>query len=246
MGGAGATGGDGGTGGSVPPPVSLFVTVVETIPVDSDGLVPEGDPALNAPPLAGVKICESDTVNCVTSNVDGKAVLELPVNQEVAVTMEKDGYVPVIFAYLTDTTFGGDQGHYKPSNENSAVLFTEHLALAYPLQGGTIIVTTFPATTAGVTFDLVDETNEAFYFDAESRRYSFDLDATTGDPMPWNLPLAMGGFAELSPGEYEIEFGGAADGCVGSRLAWPGRTMNSIRLPVKEGFVTFGSIGCNF
>jgi hypothetical protein len=74
--------------------------------------------------------------------------------------------------------------------------------------------------------------------------YSLDLEATTAATITANtLPLAEGGFTEVTPGEQQFELGG----CDSPRLLWGWPVEgapNRIRVPVREGFITFGSIVC--
>ncbi|MGB5695719.1 MAG: hypothetical protein WBM46_08715 [Polyangiales bacterium] len=236
---AGAAGG-GAMGGSGGGTVSLFTRVIESRPVQPDGTVVLGDLST---PVSGVKVCQLDTTNCGTTNAQGKLVLELPSNQEVAVSYEKEGYGSTIFATETDDMFREVQDFDLTPDEQWAAL-AEQLGVAYPFTGVALArVPTDPL--AGVTFELVGTTAEAFYFDAETMRYTFDLEASTAFLQGYDFPLAWGGFLELSSGEHEIVYGGTAGDCTEPSLAWPGNMPNSIRLPVREGFRTYGSIICD-
>jgi hypothetical protein len=102
---------------------------------------------------------------------------------------------------------------------------------------------------AGVTFvavgSTIDMVGEAFYFDWATEQYILDLDATTGAPDASLLPLAGGGFIEVAPGEQQFEFGGVAGDCSLVSLGWPvNGAPNRIRVPVLEGYTTYGSIVC--
>ena len=57
--------------------------------------------------------------------------------------------------------------------------------------------------------------------------------------------LGIGGFTEVTPGEVQVKAGGTADRCI-PRLSdgWPGDDMNTITLPVREGYVTHGILDC--
>jgi len=96
---------------------------------------------------------------------------------------------------------------------------------------GTILIAT---NLAGVTFELVDATGELFYVE-EGVGWNPNLTETTTN--------GQGGFTEVTPGKYQINFGGTGQECT-LRQAWPGGDENSIRLPVQEGFVTRASMTC--
>ena len=88
---------------------------------------------------------------------------------------------------------------------------------------------------AGGTFDLLDEAATPFYSD-EQQETTVGLTATTS--------TGRGGFFEVAPGEHQIEFGGTATNCT-ARTAWPGDTANRIRVPVRAGHLSYGSMSCD-
>jgi hypothetical protein len=236
-GGSGDTGGDGGTGGTAgsggmggaagmggtggDPVGELSVTVTEVLGFSWEDTI-EG------PPLEGVELCETGTSNCATTDAEGEAILMLPLFQEVSYTVEKEGWVPWLIAGFltagraTQIVMLGDQ----LAEEISVIMGTP-----YPWEGGVIALTPFPRM-AGVTFDLVDAVAEGFYED-EAGIPNPDLTATTSD--------GRGGFVEVSPGEYEVEFGGTATTCT-LNFGWAGDAANRIRLPVQVGYLSFGSM----
>lgn len=242
-GGTSGTGGMAGSGGTPGPEVlSLLVEVVEFDPDEVNGL---------GPPFEGARVCQVDADNCVLSNPDGRATLNLPANQDVAWTVEKDGYGPFVFGDATDETFGGPVG----SGNALVAMFTHEqlaaiaaqLGTAYPWTGGIVGLNRGGGPHPGMTFTPVGSTvaavGEGFYFDAAMEQYSLDLEATTAFPRPWNIPLAAGGFTEVTPGEQQFELGGTAGDCV-PNFGWHGDGPNRIRLPVLEGHITWGSMLC--
>jgi hypothetical protein len=91
----------------------------------------------------------------------------------------------------------------------------------------------------------IDAVGEAFYFDASTEQYSLDLEATTAfSGAADSLPLVQGGFADVTPEEQQFEFGGTAGDCLVS-WGWPGDAPNRIRVPVRKGFRTYGSMACD-
>jgi len=106
-----------------------------------------------------------------------------------------------------------------------------------------------PLGFAGVTFTPMGPTSDAvgerFYYDVATEQYSLDLEATTGAPSANLLPLAEGGFTEVAPGEQQFEFGGTIGDCSLVSWGWPGDTPNTIRVPVRDGYITYGSMVCD-
>jgi hypothetical protein len=95
-----------------------------------------------------------------------------------------------------------------------------------------------PAGNDGVvdaTLELLGTTGKVFYVD-EDGNWSLDLTATTS--------AGHGGFVELSPDEYQVEIGGAAENCVVAR-GWPSDLENTIRVPVRAGYVTIARVDCD-
>jgi hypothetical protein len=86
-----------------------------------------------------------------------------------------------------------------------------------------------------VTFDLVDETAQVFYRDEEGTPTP-GLTATTSN--------GTGGFFEVPPGEYQVEFGGNATNCV-PREGWPGDAPNRTKVQARAGFITFAGMRCD-
>ena len=249
-GGSGGSGGTAGTGGSAGAGGTGGMPEVRMYLFSIDELNPDG----TTPPLEGVNVCQADTDNCFTSNELGRAALAVPFNQEIMFTFEKEGYGSRIFADVSDETFGpnanGDGAvtgvRMYPDDQLAAI--AGQLGTPYPWDGGMVGLTGWPAQTAGVTFtpvgSTIDAVGELFYFDAATEQYSPDLDATTAFPAPWRFPLAAGGFTEVTPGEQQFAFGGTAD-CSRPSYAWPGDAPNTIRIPVREGYMSYGSIVCD-
>ena len=85
----------------------------------------------------------------------------------------------------------------------------------------------------GVTYELLSTTGTAYYVDEEGA--TLDLSATTA--------LGDGGFIEVPPGVHQVEFGGTARDCEAS-FAWEGDGSNQIEVPVRTGYITYGSMKC--
>jgi hypothetical protein len=211
--------------------------------------ISESLPDLSTAPSEGVEICQADTDKCDPTDANGLAELDVPSNQEVAFTLKKEGYGSYIIGDVTDGPVGGMTRRMYPHDQLEAI--AEQLQTPYPREGGTVglAVAGLPDF-AGVTFIPVGSTSgavgEPFYYDADSepRQYSLDLEATTGVSGASLLPLAEGGFTEVAQGEQQFEFGGTVGDCSDVSLGWRGDTPNRIRVPVREGYITYGSMVC--
>jgi hypothetical protein len=199
--------------------------------------------------LEGVMICElGNRDNCVVTDSDGLAVLELPACQEVGFTSEKEGYRSWVNANVTDDTLVNQGGVPMHTHEQTAAI-ADQLQTPYPWEGGAVALIT-NLIPGGLTFapvgSSVGEVGELSYFDVGTGKYDPDLEATEALLGIYNFPLGSGGFVGITPGVHEFEFGGGAGGCTGVSWGWPVEgAPNRIRLPILEGFTTYGSMFCN-
>jgi hypothetical protein len=181
-------------------------------------------------PLPDAEICETDTDNCVMTDAEGMAIIELPSDSEVSYTITKEGFG----SYLISDVNNGRLEH------RFVMYGDEELARLAPLMG-----TTYPWTNTGiillrvysepgVMFDLVGQSETPFYF-SNGDTPSTELDATTSD--------GRGGFTDVAEGEYQVEF---VDPQVLCRpfTAWPGDMDNRVTVPVKPGFISWASMSC--
>ncbi|TNF63263.1 MAG: hypothetical protein EP303_02885 [Deltaproteobacteria bacterium] len=190
----------------------------------------------NGTPLPGVTVCENGTPNCDRSDSTGRAVLRLPIDQEISYTNEKEGYGSQVRADVLSAA--GDT--LSPWMRVDAPLEAryERVMSPYPEVGtGTVFVAVRAqgGGLEGATLKLIGATGKAFYLD-ENRDWSLDLTATTSS--------GQGGFVEVSPDEVQVEIGGTASNCV-VVYGWPSDSANTTRLPVLEGFMTVAVVRCD-
>lgn len=227
-------GGSGGEGGSELVPASLYVF--------------EFGPSFVDMPIKGAAICELDADNCVSTDNAGRATIYFPIDQEIAFTLEKEGYGPWVFANVADEHF--PEGNRLPmyTHEYLAAI-AEDLQTPYPWEGGIVGLLRWLSPHPGVKFLPVGPTaeavGEAFYFDAATSHYSLELEATTRFYGLPDAPLAEGGFTEVVPGVQQFEFVGTAGDCPHASWGWPGDAPNRLRIPVLEGYTTYGSVRCD-
>ena len=234
--GAGGVGGVGGTGGTET--VTLLLNVVTASP---DGPAPPAP----GPPLEGARVCEMGTENCTTSDARGKVILDLPMNQEVAYTIEKEGYGPRVISDVTDEDFPSTTLWEMFTDEQLGEI-AQAIGTPYPWTGGIPgfnLASTLVLTLVGAKLRIVDGTGKPFYLeDAVTWLYSPDLDATQVSVLGGFRPLAVAGFAEVTPGVHEFEVVNGVDCSL--LQGWPGDGPNRIRIPIVEGFNTYGSLIC--
>ncbi|MGB5350194.1 MAG: hypothetical protein WBN10_11375 [Polyangiales bacterium] len=226
-GGSGDTGGDGGIGGGGEAgtggaeSVELSVTVTEAMGFSGP-----------RPPFEGVELCETDTLNCDTTDASGVATIQVPSNQEISYTVSTEGFAPWLIEDVTDETFRATS--WPMFNDMLWEDFSDALMTPYPWTDGGIFLQVHP-NIEGVTFDLVNQAAKQYY-EVEEGGWSLDLTSTTS--------RGLGGFVEVPPGEYQVEFGGTATNCT-PEIAWPGDAANRIRVQVRAGHYGYGSIACD-
>ena len=207
----------------------------------------ESLPDLTTSPSEGVEICEVDADNCVTSDSSGRAELDVRSNREVTFTFEKEGYGKWVVGDVSDENYESLLSR-RMYPDDQLMAIAEQLGTPYPWEGGVVGLVRIPSDVAGVKFAPVESTvgavGESFYYDSATDEYSLDLEATTAHQNSWLLPLGAGGFTEVTPGERQFEFGGTAVNC-GPSWAWPGDGPNQIRVPVRDGYRTYGSMACD-
>jgi hypothetical protein len=204
--------------GGAEPVVSVYVT--EAIGFDGP-----------RPPFEGVELCETDTTNCATTDAEGLAQITVPAFQEVTYTVSKEGFAPYLLADVTDETLRTT--FWPMFSDELWEDFSDALMTPYPWTGGGMFLQVHP-NIEGVTFLLVNETAKQYY--NEVGGWSLDLTSTTSS--------GQGGFVEVPPGEYQVEFGGTATNCT-PEIAWPGDAPNRIRVQVRAGHFGYGSMACD-
>ena len=192
------------------------------------------------PPVSGAEVCLRGTDSCAETDGTGLAVLEVPAESEIAVTITKDGYLPALSPQTTGTetlqretlaltlalaeTLGAVLDTPIPPDGTGAISLT---ALDVPTLNGANGID-------GATWSIMDSTGKRFYF--EGQVPSLDAEATT-------TPLGSGGFVELPPGEYDVELGGSAADCE-VLSGWAGGAAGTTLAPVEEGHLTFVYLIC--
>ena len=230
-GGSGGTAGSGGTGGAGGAETAMLTIYTGDWRPDlpGDGL---------AGPLEGVEVCEADTTNCVVTDSSGLAQLPLPVDEEVILTVEKKGYDPMLGSEKL-VSGGLNWTSFAPATMERVTEQFGRLMSPYPMQGtGSVFIQVYggrPEVAVGATLELIGTTGKRYYRD-EDHNWSLELTATASG--------GGGGFVEISPGEYQIEIGGAVGNCSVYR-GWLGDAPNRVRFPVREGYGSTVRVDCD-
>ena len=230
VGGSGGSGGSGGAGGG------KERTQLTVYLVDWDPTAPGTG---NVGPLPGVKVCEFNTTNCEVTDDTGFAFLQMPTEQEVMVTVEKDGYGSLLGSEVVSAD-GSAFTSFAPKTDVRLGEQYERVMSPYPMAEGTgAIALTInglvEVNEPGATFELIGNGGKAYYRDA-NKDWSLDLTATSTD--------GVGGFVEVTPGEYQIRVGGTAENCVVWR-GWLSDLPNTVRVPVREGLTSVLRMNCD-
>ena len=85
--------------------------------------------------LADVEVCIFDTTSCETTDADGWVTMTLPANSEVALTVIKEGYSPILSPQYT-TEDDVDDLRTAVLDEQTVTLLAGVLGTPYPLDGG--------------------------------------------------------------------------------------------------------------
>jgi hypothetical protein len=201
-GGSGGSAGSGGDGGVSTATVGFFI---------------EGyRPGVIIAPEEGVEICETDTTNCVLTDANGNAGLELPVGQETSYTLVKEGFASFLDLLIVPANGITIITSVAP---NQRVEEMYGLVMSpYPMEGTGMIFIEEVGNPGGVTFELLGATGKVFYRDNDANWSSELMATTSGGPDPGG-----GGFTEVSLGVCQVEFGKAGAGC-SVRRGWRGQS----------------------
>ncbi len=220
-GGSAGVGGQGGEGGTNGEPASLLLFITSFEPPNPAG------------PVEGMEICRLETTDCVVTDPDGYATVKGFADEEVAFTMKKEGFGSYIYTYTMRAS-----GPPLPLGNATESRFEEMFELVmspYPMEAGAgaLWVSGSPE---GAVLNLVGATGKPFYAaDDGKQTWSTDFTAAT--------PQGGGGFVEVAPGEYQVEVSGTSENCVPAR-GWPGASANTVRMPVREGYLSSARMDC--
>jgi hypothetical protein len=181
-------------------------------------------------PLPGAEVCRADTDDCVVTDEEGRASIELPSDSEVSYTITKEGFGSYL---ISDVNNGRLDHRFIMYGDDELERLAPLMGTTYPwTDTGIIILRVY--SEPGVVFELVGQPNEPFYF-SNGDTPSTELDSTTDD--------GRGGFTDLVEGEYTVEFNDPQVLCR-PFTAWPGEMDNRVKVPVKPGYISYSSMAC--
>jgi hypothetical protein len=247
-------GGNGGSGGTDPDPefasVEMYVFDWSALPLN---LTPAagGSSSPREVPLEGVKVCQLDADNCVTTDSEGLTEIFFPRDgKEIAFTIVHEGYGRWVVSNVIDERFPelfGSPVRFPLYTHEYLEAIAAQVEVSYPWEKGMAALGRW-APQGEVKFIPVgptaDEVGAAFYFDDDTLRYSLEADATGIITGINDFPLAQGGFAEVAPGVHQFELSVEAGHCTQASWGWPGDAPNRLRIPVLAGYTTYGSMRC--
>jgi hypothetical protein len=195
-------------------------------------------------PIVGANVCvhEHPEIDCATTGVDGSFALDLPANQELAVTIRAPGMASAVIGVQTATS--------NLLNWNVSLDKAEMIQARYRAFGANFPdeVTGFIRARGdapgdkrsgmeGLTMTIVLGSGKGpFYFDADSSPSPSRTSTST-----WGAAV----FANVTPGIVEILFSPESVSCVPSASGWAGQASNRVRVPVLAGYETHVSLRCH-
>lgn len=204
---------------------------------------------ISRPSLEGVELCEADTDNCALSDELGVARIDVADSGELTFTAEKEGYTPLIWGDVSNEDWALVSIRRMYSHAQMTEVMEEQLGGSYPPTSGVVGLARNPTLQqGGVTFTAIGDTNgevgSSFYFDGATDEYGTEHNSTGASYTNGHLlPLGEGGFMSVTAGVQTFELGGTGGDCPVS-WGWPGDTPNRIRVPVRNGYRTYGSWNC--
>jgi hypothetical protein len=189
-----------------------------------------------AVPLRDVEICEAGTDHCTRTDADGWATLYVPVDEEVILAATKEGYQSELYPFVMPTE--GTTLHNNLSTEQRLQDQFANVSSPYPMvdTGMLSIIAPYCEGATIEVFGAPGKGKRVYLDDDPNLTWNPNLEATSG--------AGIAAVVELPPGEYRVEIGGAANHCT-PLYAWPGPFENSVRVPVKAGFLTESWVSCD-
>jgi len=148
--------------------------------------------------------------------------------------------VPLLMSVLIILLVGGCNEVITPTTAplTMTIQDNESVDSPYPRIGTGEILILLQPEFAGATFDLVGATGKAYYQVGRNVNATLRLDLTA------TTDNGVGGFLEVPPGTFRVEFGGTAKDCIPTWAGWPGDVENSVRVRVLEGHVSNITLRC--
>ena len=188
---------------------------------------------LSGSALQGFVFCNTDAeeLGCATSDADGTVTLEVPANSDVALTVDRDGYVPLLFHRhmgSEDATEG-----LLPFPADAQRADTE-VALGFELEAGKGVVVVYVTGGVGGTVSASPVGPRTYYWAG----WIPVPDATT-------LLGAAAAWYNLDPGDHEFTVEVPDKDCTVDQASWGGDEPNVVRARVvADRWSWFNLVNC--
>ncbi len=204
VGGNGDSGGSDAGGGYTGPTVMITFEVVGTV-------------------LDGFVFCNTDAseLGCATSDSSGSVTLEVPADSNIALTVDREDFVPLLYHYRTgseDVTFS--VGVPFLTEEQRA----EHESvLGFDLQQGkgVVVAVAGGGLEGTATIDPKPENNRPYYWVL-----------SVPDPERTTIGGGTAAWYDVEPGDYQVTFEVPGKDCRIGASSWPGDEPNAVKLRV--------------
>ncbi len=181
-------------------------------------------------PVEGAEVCIHDTTDCVTTDSDGEATIDLPGASEVALLITADDHATMLKGAVTARA---------PQLLNAYLTTTSEIEAHASAAGVTLDDTkgTIQFTISGpggARGNLSPDSGTLVYYDADGNPDPSLTESVEGTPRTaaiWNV----------DPGEYELSFSHADTACARTQLgSWEGSEPGTARVLVVAGAVSSG------
>jgi hypothetical protein len=188
---------------------------------------------LSGSALQGFVFCNTDAeaLGCATSGADGRVTLEVPADSDVALTVDRDGYLPLLFHRRTGSEDASEG--LLPLPDDSRRTATEE-ALGFELEAGKGVAVVNVTGGVGGTVSASPVGPRTYYW-------------MSGIPVPDATTIASAAAAwyNLDPGDYEFTVEVPDKDCTVYEASWAGDEPNVVRARVvADRWSWFNIVDC--
>ena len=184
-------------------------------------------------PIDGASLCitipHSGHPTCSKSKSDGSYAIDIPADEDVAVTVHADGYLDAIIPeHITTKT----ALTLAPVTAADVTMDAADAGVTLDAEQGHLALN---IGAPGATFSVKPDSGMLLYFDA------------AGSPSATETKTTAAGLAVLfnaAPGTYEATYEVGGHTCKVT-LGWPDTKANTVKAPVVAGSITSVGMSCN-
>jgi hypothetical protein len=169
----------------------------------------------------GFKFCNTDAkeLGCATSDADGQVTIAVPANSDVALTVDREGYVPLLFQRHMGDEDATESLLAFPSD---SLRSEGEKALGFELESGKGVAVVNVTGGVGGTVSVRPPGARTYYWQGWIPR----PDATT-------IQVAAAAYYNLDPGMYEFAVEAPNKDCRVDPASWAGDAPNVVRARVE-------------